>query len=55
MALGQSAELILKGNQVTSERLTLPRFKFQFETLSDALDDIFGKKKITIEKLGKEV
>ena len=55
MALGQSAELILQGAHIASEKLSPLSFEFKFDTLHQALNDIYGKKKpITIEKLDKK-
>jgi NAD dependent epimerase/dehydratase family enzyme len=42
--MGESASLVLDGQLVNSQKLINAGYKFQFENLKTALQDIFNKK-----------
>ena len=43
IALGEMAQIILKGRRVSSQKITNTGFKFQFTNLEEALKDCLGK------------
>lgn len=44
LALGELAEMLLQGSRISSERLLATGFRFRYDRLSEAFDDLFRVK-----------